>query len=87
MLVFFNWAGLAMFLAGIILGIAADAAIGGKGGIITAGLAMVAIDLIYRNRNKDPLENTPFFSPKRGGNIMFIPVWIIGAIIFVVGLS
>lgn len=87
MLIFFNWIGIGMVILGVFLGYIANTFIGGNIGILVAGLAMAITDFIYRNKRKAPYENTPFFHPKRGGNIMFVPVWIVGIIVVVIGLS
>lgn len=67
------------------LGSFAGSLIGANSGYLVAGIGMVAADLIYRNRRKNPFESTPFFHPKRGRDIMFIPVCILGALVFVIG--
>ncbi len=56
---------------------------GGKTTILIAGSIMAVSDIILRSVNKDADGNRSFFSPRRGGNIFFIPVWIIGFVVFV----
>jgi hypothetical protein len=86
-MIFFNWAGLGMAILGFAIGALSGSIFGEKSLFLVSGLIMVVADLIYRNRRKGPLESTPLFHPKKGGNIMFIPVWIIGAFLFIVGFT
>ena len=87
MLIFFNWIGLGMVVLAFLVGIVFDSAVGGRSSLLAAAIVMVAMDIIYRSRRKTPLESVPYFHPKRGGNVMFIPVWIIGALVFVIALA
>jgi hypothetical protein len=84
--IFFNMIGFGLVALGVLAGAFLGSAIGGNSTMLIAGLTMAAGDLIYRSQRRAAWENTSFFHPRRGGNIMFIPVWIVGAIVFVVGL-
>ena len=86
-MIIFNWIGAAMVVLGVIVGAGAGSLLGEKTALIAAGIAMAAADLIYRSTRKDSYESTPFFHPKRGGNVFFIPVWIIGALVLVLGFA
>ena len=87
MILFYNWVGVGMVALGAAAGFLLDAAIGGRSGLLAAAITMASADLIYRSRLKDPQESTPFFHPKRGGNIMFLPVWVVAAIVFVIAFA
>jgi len=86
-MIIFNWIGAAMVVLGAIVGAAVAPMLGEKPSYFAAGIAMAAADLIYRSTRKDPFESTPFFHPKRGGNLFFIPVWIIGALLLIMGFA
>ena len=82
-MIFFNWVGIGIIIVAAILG----TIIGGKSGILVAGITMAIADLIYRNSRKNSDESIPLFHPKRGGNLMFVPVWIVGAVVFFIGIA
>jgi hypothetical protein len=86
MLIFINFIGAVMMVLGILGAFFLGPKIGGNKDLLIAGPIMAACDLLYRSLVKSRLEDTSFFNPKRGGNIFWIPVWIIGLIVFVIGL-
>jgi hypothetical protein len=52
----------------------------GLGGIVAA-----ALDVVRRSRAEDDPEAWRFFSPRRGGHVMFVPVWVAGAAMAIFG--
>ena len=85
--VFFNLIGIGMGVAAIIVSALLSPVIGDSNQLLIIGGTMLIIDLVYRSRRKGSWESTPLFHPKRGGNLMFIPVWIIGAVVVVLGFA
>ena len=85
--VFFNLVGIGMVVAAMIISALLGSVIGDSSQLLIIGGTMLIIDLVYRSRRKDSWESTPLFHPKRGGNLMFIPVWIIGAIVSILGFA
>jgi len=83
----FNWIGAGMTILGVVVGIIAGSMLGGKSDILVGGIAMIAIDLVYRSISNSPFEFANLLYPKRGGNLFFIPVWIIGAFLLFVELA
>jgi hypothetical protein len=87
--IFFNSVGVGLLVLGLILGYALQLVIGlmvkldGSNSIVelVTGLAMVG-DLLYRQGNIPYDGCARFIHPKMGGNIMFIPAWLIGAFAF-----
>jgi len=86
-MIFYNWVGVGMIVLGVAAGFLFDSLMGGRSGLLAATITMASADLIYRSRVKNPLESTPFFHPKRGGNLIFVPVWIVGAVVSIFALS
>ena len=86
MLIFMNLIGAIFAAIGLLAFVFLLNSNGAKGGLMIAGAIMAVGDLLYRNIVKPEGEDVPFLHPKRGGNIMFIPVWIVGVIVFVIGL-
>jgi hypothetical protein len=84
---FFNFIGIGLVVLGILAAIFLGPALGHNSELKIAGLTMAAGDLVYRTLKKSAWEITPFFKPNRGGYIMYIPIWIVGALIFIIGLS
>ena len=85
MLIIFNFPGALSLGLGILIAFIIHPA-GGTGTILIAGAIMAAFDLIWRVLNKDAYGERSFFGPRRGGNIFFIPSWIIGVVVFLFGL-
>jgi hypothetical protein len=83
--VFFNLIGIGIVVVAIIISFLLGSVIGDSSQLLIIGGTMLIIDLVYRSRRKDSWESTPLFHPKRGGNLMFIPVWIIGAVVLMMG--
>ena len=55
--------------------------------LIAAGLVSAVLDLRQR-KVPDPLTGAlRFFHPQRGGNLAYIPVWLIGAGFIVAGIA
>jgi len=89
MIIVFNWIGMGIFLgAGLLAGLF-SALLAKTGcsvtaikatGMICAGVLMVALDLRYRMK----VGEGSLLHPRRGGQIMFIPLWIIGGF-FMIG--
>ncbi|MEN8251902.1 MAG: hypothetical protein ABFS32_23475 [Bacteroidota bacterium] len=76
----FNFSGIIIALLGLVMGSIFSGNGDNLGFSLVAGFTVVIVDLIYRNKNKLPFEGTPYFHPKMGGQIMFIPIWIWGII-------
>ncbi|MFI5301456.1 MAG: hypothetical protein ACHREM_25495 [Polyangiales bacterium] len=53
---------------------------------IVGGLVAIAIDLPYRHRREEPAETSRYVSPDTGGQVMFAPIWILGAVALIVGI-
>jgi hypothetical protein len=85
-MIFFNWIGLGMAILGALIGYGANYLIGGKSGFIVAGIALFIIDILYRISIKDEYGGTSTYQPKRGGNIIFLPIWLIGIGVIIYGL-
>lgn len=84
--VFFNLVGVGIVLLAFAAAALVESQVRGSAWMV-AGLVMAAGDLIYRNiKSKEGTSRSPFLHPKSGGNIMFIPVWIMGVLAFALGL-
>jgi len=86
MLIFLNLIGAIFAAIGLLAFVFLLHSIGVKGGLLMAGASMAVGDLLYRGMVKSPGEDISFLHPKRGGNIIFIPAWIVGIIVFGIGL-
>ena len=85
--IFFNLVGIGMVVVAIIISYLLGSVIGDRSQLFIIGGTMLIIDLVYRSRRKDSWGSTPLFHPKRGGNLMFIPVWIVGAVALILGFA
>ena len=83
-----NVPGVGFLILGYAVGFGFQALSGSGDGIalLLMGLVTVAADLIYRWMNAQPGART-FISPRQGGHILFIPAWIIGALIVLMGVA
>ena len=81
-MVFFNLPGAGEAIIAVAIGFA----ITGEGsGITLAGIIWVALDLGYRKLRQGDYGEFPWFAPRKGGQIMFIPGWIWGVTLFILG--
>ena len=55
-------------------------------GFTFAGFLWIAMDLIYRYFRKEEWEDIPLWSPRKGGQVFFVPGWICGIGIVILGL-
>jgi len=86
-MLYFNVLGIIIALVSGVIGIIFGEIMGTeRGAIIVAGVLMGVIDLFYRSTRKGPLEGLPLFSRTKGGNIMFLPVWLWGTALFILGI-
>jgi hypothetical protein len=51
---------------------------------LAGAASAIVFDIIMRLRNKE--EDAPIIHPKAGAHIWFVPVWIIGLIVTVIGI-
>jgi hypothetical protein len=83
--IIYNYAGIiitaigfaAAFGVGAIVGSSAEGPL-----MMIAGPSIALLDLAYRFK----LENGHWFIPHRGGSLFFLPVWLLGALWFVLGI-
>ncbi|MEE8356877.1 MAG: hypothetical protein V3R33_06165 [Anaerolineales bacterium] len=59
---------------------------GEDSGYTITGFLWIAMDLIYRYVRKEEWEGMPLWSPRRGGQVFFIPGWLCGIGIIFLGL-
>ena len=81
-MVFFNLPGAVEAIIAVAIGFM----IFGEGsGFAMAGIIWVVIDLVYRKVRQGEYDDFPWFAPRRGGQIMFVPGWMWGIILFFLG--
>lgn len=81
-MVFFNLPGAIEAIIAVTIGFAIS---GAGSGITLAGMIWIVLDLGYRKIRQGEFNDFPWFAPRRGGQIMFIPGWIWGIILFILG--
>ncbi|MFM9961441.1 MAG: hypothetical protein ACKV2Q_09460 [Planctomycetaceae bacterium] len=52
---------------------------------LCAGVAVIAFDINMRRKNSE--VSAPIVHPNAGGHIWFIPAWILGTAVVVVGIA
>jgi hypothetical protein len=60
--------------------------LGEDNGFTVAGFLWIAMGLIYRYIRKEEWEDMPLWSPRRGGQVFFIPGLLCGISIIILGL-
>jgi hypothetical protein len=85
MLIFFNWPGLGLAVSGFLLGVLTTL-VGASTSLclVVAGLVNFVADIFLRSR-KGTSGCGRYFYPRAGGNIMFIPSWILGVVFGIPG--
>lgn len=93
--IFFNWLGISMSALGAVLFASLNGLLTTHGAGLIAGGLLVMQDLTWRSwkflqprtdyEAKDE-EEYFFFSPWRGGQVMLVPVWIVGLVAFLICL-
>jgi hypothetical protein len=84
MIIIFNLIGAGILMAAGAIGYLVAYLSGEKSGglsILAGGLTAVVLDVLYRTKREDG----SLFHPRRGGHISFIPAWIIGSVMIMVG--
>ena len=76
MIVFFNAVGAAILFAAILTGTVVERFVPGPPGMPFAimGVLALGLDLAYRLTRRE----RSLFRPSKGGNLMFLPVWVLG---------
>ena len=82
-MIFFNLPGVAEAVISIALGFVV---FGEGSGITLAGIIWAGLDLAYRKYRQGEYDDYPWLAPRKGGQIMFIPGWICGLLLFFLGL-
>lgn len=82
-MVFFNISGIVEAVVSYGIGVIL---FGETTGFLIAGIIWAGLDLGYRKLRQGEYEDYPLWAPKKGGQIMFIPGWICGIALFVLGL-
>jgi hypothetical protein len=83
-MIFFNLIGLAIAFVSIIIGFSVASNVDVS--MFIVGVIAFSIDLLYRLYFKSEDEKIPLFLPRRGGQVMFVPVWIWGGLIFLLAV-
>lgn len=85
MIVVYNIPGLAMVGAGVLVGVAVAAlplSVGGAA-LFACGSLWVVADVAYRWKR----GGRSFFAPSRGGQLYFVPVWVLGLLLLGLGVA
>jgi hypothetical protein len=80
-----NYLGFAMFVVAFLIALGASTAIGFHGdgpAMIIAGPLLIVFDLAYRLNSRQG----HWLVPDRGGSILYVPVWCMGAVWLILGI-